>query len=104
MILASRITAIVNFNVHGHHADCCLTVHGPGLLDNRRLFLEQRRVGEGRKMAEKNRDEAEGERKKDVRQERRLHWQLCSSEVVEGRQENVMGNQATNQLELQHAA
>lgn len=40
------MTAIVNLDVHGRHADCCLTVHGPGLLDNRRLFLEQQREGE----------------------------------------------------------
>lgn len=62
------MTAIVNLDVHGHHADCCLTVHGPGLLDNRRLFLEQQgerenvrgREGERlREMAEKNRGEAE---------------------------------------------
>lgn len=64
MILANRIKAIVNFSVHGHHADCCLTVHGPGLLENRRLFLEQWRVGERRKMAEKNRDKAGGRGKR----------------------------------------
>lgn len=58
-------------------------------------------------MAEKNRDEAEGEekkKKKEVREKGRLHWQSCNSEVAEGRQENVMGNQATNKLEPQHAA
>lgn len=56
-----------------------------------------------RGMAEKNRDAAEGERK-EVREKGRLHWQSCSSEVAEGRQENVMGNQATNKLEPLHAA
>lgn len=75
------MTAIVNLDVHGRHADCCLTVHGPGLLDNRRLFLEQQREreGEGRKggvrlreMAEKNRDEAEGEGKKRGEREREI--------------------------------
>lgn len=62
------MTAIVNLDVHGHHADCYLTVHGPGRLDNRRLFLEQQgererlrgREGERlRETAEKNRVEAE---------------------------------------------
>lgn len=66
------MTAIVNLDVHGRHADCCLTVHGPGLLDNRRLFLEWQREtdreGKGgerlREMAEKNRDEAERENRR----------------------------------------
>lgn len=63
------MTAIVNLDVHSRHADCCFTVHGPSLLDNRRLFLEpqrerERKGGERlREMAETNRDEAEREKR-----------------------------------------
>lgn len=69
----------MNLDAHGRHADCCLTVHGPGLLDNRTLFLEQRRDGgrgekggaRSRGMAEKNRDaeewgEKRGERGREI--------------------------------------
>lgn len=67
IILASvsGMTAIVNRYVHGRHADCCLTVHGPSLLDNRRLFLEQRREGSGREhIGLKQRGRKGGEREK----------------------------------------
>lgn len=41
------MTAFVNLVVHGRYVDCCLTVHGPGLRDNKRLFLAQQRKREG---------------------------------------------------------
>lgn len=45
----------------GGHADCCRTVHGAGLLDNSRLFLDRGGGVAGlREIAEKNRDEAKG--------------------------------------------
>lgn len=74
------MTAIVNLDVHGRHADCCLTVHGPGLLDNRRLFLdrqrERERGGKGgerlREMAGENRDEAEREKRRRERKGDRI--------------------------------
>lgn len=66
IILASvsGMTAIVNRDVHGRHADCCLTVHGPSLLDNRRLFLEQRREGSGRGTERTYRAEIEREKRR----------------------------------------
>lgn len=45
----SRVAFIVQLDVHGRYADCCLTVHGPGLLDNESLFLEQQREKRGEK-------------------------------------------------------
>jgi len=63
----SRMTAIVKLDVHGRRADCCLTVHGPGLLDNRRLFLEQQGRGRGVGRIEtetKYRDGAESEKRR----------------------------------------
>lgn len=42
ILLAGRMGAV---DVEGHHAARCRTVHGPGLLDNGRLFLDQRSEG-----------------------------------------------------------